>query len=126
VADNQKKGLDRYLQRMDKAKELREEKQKLEESLFAREKKWKPHLTTPVEPKLSAFLSKGERDVTVKALNKPFDIVAKGHSPDRAKARKEEPLNRTQEFINLTMKTRSQFVEIRPEMTFEDAVTLIH
>lgn len=112
---------------MDKAKELREEKQKLEESLFAREKKWKPHITTPVEPKLSAFLSKGEREVTVKALNKPFDVVARGTSPERAKgARKEEPLNRTQEFINLTMKTRSQFVEIRPEMTFEDAVTLIH
>jgi len=112
---------------MDKAKELREEKQKLEESLFAREKKWKPHITTPVEPKLSAFLTKGERDVTVKALNKPFDIVAKGNSPDRgSKAKKEEPLNRTQEFINLTLKTRSQFVEIKPEMTFEDAVTLIH
>jgi hypothetical protein len=30
------------MQRMDKAKEMREEKLKIEESLFNREKKWKP------------------------------------------------------------------------------------
>jgi hypothetical protein len=34
--DNHKKGLDRYLQRMDKAKEIKEQKAKLEEHLFER------------------------------------------------------------------------------------------
>ncbi len=107
--DNQKKGLDRYLERMDKAKSLKEEKQKLEESLFAREKKWKPHLTTPMEPRLTAFLSKNERDVQIKSLTKPSDIVAKGNSPERIKTKKEaeQSLNKTQDFIKMTLKTRS-------------------
>lgn len=38
------------------------------------EKTWKPKITQPVEPKLSAFINKKERDVNVKALNKPVDI----------------------------------------------------
>jgi hypothetical protein len=43
--DNHKKGLDRYLHRMERAKEIKEQKQKLEDHLFNREKKWKPTLT---------------------------------------------------------------------------------
>ena len=59
---------------MDKAKQNRIDKEKLEELLFHREKQWKAKITQPVEPKLSAFINKKERDVQVKSLNKPVDI----------------------------------------------------
>ena len=78
VEDSQKKGFDRYLQRMDKAKEMKVEKLKLEDHLFNREKKWKPTITQPQEPKLSAFLNKKDNkrtEVTVKSLSKPVDIL---------------------------------------------------
>ena len=70
---------------MDKAKEMKVEKLKLEEHLFNREKKWTPHLTNPVEPRLSAFLSKNDREVTVKSLNKPVDILGKTQEIMKAK-----------------------------------------
>ncbi len=72
--ENQKKGFDKYLQRMDRAKQIRADKERLEEQLFQREKKWKAQITQPQEPKLSAFINKKERDVQVKALSKPVDI----------------------------------------------------
>jgi hypothetical protein len=59
---------------MDKAKQNKMDKEKLEEQLFHMEKTWKPKITQPMEPKLSAFINKKERDVNVKALNKPVDI----------------------------------------------------
>lgn len=132
--DNQKKGLDRYLQRMDKAKEMKEEKQRIEEHMFAREKKWKPKITTPQEPNLSAFRPKVDRDTNIKALNKPVDILGSTQEVRQGIKREEslvdgqpgQGIKKTQDFINLTKKTRGQFVEIKPEMTYEDAIVLIH
>jgi hypothetical protein len=65
---------------MDKAKQNKIDKERLEEQLFQREKAWKPKITQPVEPKLSAFINKKERDVNVKALNKPVDIHENSNS----------------------------------------------
>lgn len=75
ATDNHQKGLDRYLQRMDKAKDIKEQKAKLEDHLYNRDKKWTPKLTQPMEPKLTAFLNKDRKEVTVKALSKPVDIL---------------------------------------------------
>ncbi len=61
--DPNKKGVDSYMQRMKRAKEMKDQKQLLEEQLFQREKKWKGQITQPKEPKLSAFISKKEREV---------------------------------------------------------------
>ena len=58
---------------MDRAKEMKEDKVKLEEQLFHREKNWKPTITQPKEPKLSAFTNK---QITVKSLSKPVDILS--------------------------------------------------
>ena len=62
------------MQRVNKAKEMKEDKQKLEDQLFKRNLNWKPKLTTPQEPKLSAYLNKQDRDVNVKSLNKPVNV----------------------------------------------------
>jgi hypothetical protein len=66
------------MQRMRRAKEMKDQRQLLEEQLFHREKKWKGQITQPIEPKLSAFISKKEREVdqkVLKALSKPVDIT---------------------------------------------------
>ena len=65
--------------RMRRAKEMKDQKQLLEEQLFQREKKWKGQITQPKEPKLSAFINKKEREVdqkVLKALSKPVDIMS--------------------------------------------------
>ncbi|TNV73768.1 hypothetical protein FGO68_gene1324 [Halteria grandinella] len=132
--DNHQKGLDRYLQRMDKAKDIKEQKAKLEDHLYNREKKWTPKLTQPVEPKLTAFIN-GRKDVNVKSLNKPVDIMGQSENAGKfgktwAEERKSNGVRgsqtRTQDFIKMTQKSKSQFVEIKPDMTFEDAVVMIH
>lgn len=49
----------------------------LEEKLFKKGQNWKPKLTTPIEPKLSSFTNKNEKDNQkgVKSLNKPVNPV---------------------------------------------------
>jgi hypothetical protein len=67
------------MQRMRRAKEMKDQKQLLEEQLFQREKKWKRQVTQPKEPKLTAFIGKKEREVdqkVLKALSKPVDIMS--------------------------------------------------
>ena len=66
------------MQRMRRAKEMKDQKQLLEEQLFQREKKWKGQITQPKEPKITAFINKKEREVdqkVLKALSKPVDIM---------------------------------------------------
>lgn len=42
-------------------------------------KNWKPKLTTPIEPKLSSYINKNDKDsqanTNVRALNKPVNPV---------------------------------------------------
>ena len=60
---------------MEKAKELKEEKQKLEDKAFKNNANWKPKLTTPQEPKLSTNRNdRAAEGQNIKALNKPVSI----------------------------------------------------
>ena len=45
---------------MDKAKLKKEEQLILEDKVFNKGQNWKPKITTPIEPKLSAYISKPE------------------------------------------------------------------
>ena len=57
---------------MDKAKLKKEEQLILEDKVFNKGQNWKPKITTPIEPKLSAYISKPENS-QIKSLSKPVN-----------------------------------------------------
>ncbi|CDW76930.1 UNKNOWN [Stylonychia lemnae] len=139
------KGLDKYMQRMDKAREMKEEMQILEEKLFKKGQNWKPKLTTPVEPKLSSYIKKNEKESqnpsNIKSLNKPVNPIINDYSKlqksqaSRSNDEQEDgdrngfspsQIKNTQDFVKLTQKCKGQFVELRSDMNYDEAISLIH
>ena len=47
-------GMQKYMERVNKAKKLKEEKQQLEEKAFNKGKNWTPSVTQPSAPKITA------------------------------------------------------------------------
>lgn len=47
-------GMQKYMERVNKAKKLKEEKQQLEEKAFNKGKNWTPSVTQPTAPKITA------------------------------------------------------------------------
>ena len=47
-------GMQKYMERVQKAKKLKEEKEKAEEKAFKKGKNWTPSVTQPTAPKLTA------------------------------------------------------------------------
>ena len=130
--------------RMRRAKEMKHQKQLLEEQLFQREKKWKGQITQPKEPKLSAFINKKEREVdqkVLKALSKPVDIMSQYDSrkskisqsvldPNMSQIMPsnsvEESKKLTQEYFKRRQQNKDKYIEIKPDMSYDDAISLIH
>ena len=130
--------------RMRRAKEMKDQKQLLEEQLFQREKKWKGQITQPKEPKLSAFINKKEREVdqkVLKALSKPVDIMSQYDSTKSKISQSvldpnlsqmmpsnsvEESKKLTQEYFKRRQQNKDKYIEIKPEMSYDDAISLIH
>lgn len=56
---------------MNKAREQKEEKKMNQANSFASGKNWKPQITQPIQPKLSAFLNKGYGSNKLRSLNRP-------------------------------------------------------
>ena len=72
-------GMQKYLMRQEQAKEMRMEKERLEQKVFKSGTNWKPTPTVPRTPKISAPPVKGERNFesNVKSLSKPVNSIRK-------------------------------------------------
>lgn len=46
--------------RMSKAKEMKDEQSRLEDTVFKKVLTWKPQITQPKEPKLSSYITKSD------------------------------------------------------------------
>ena len=71
--------MQKYLMRQEQAKEMRMEKERLEQKVFKSGTNWKPTPTVPRTPKISAPPVKGERNFesNVKSLSKPVNSIRK-------------------------------------------------
>jgi hypothetical protein len=101
-------------------------------------------MTQPKEPKLSAFINKKEREVdqkVLKALSKPVDIMSQYDStkskisqsvldPNMSQimpsSSVEDSKKLTQEYFKRRQQNKDKFIEIKPEMSYDDAISLIH
>ena len=72
-------GMRKYLMRQEQARELKAEKQQIEQKVFKTGQNWRPTPTVPKTPRISAAPVKGERvsDSVVKSLSKPVNSIRK-------------------------------------------------
>mmetsp|Transcript_856 Transcript_856/g.1154 ORF Transcript_856/g.1154 Transcript_856/m.1154 type:complete len:111 (+) Transcript_856:199-531(+) len=70
-------GMRKYLMRQEQARELKAEKQQIEQKVFRTGQNWRPTPTVPKTPKISAAPVKGERiyEHNVKSLSKPVNSI---------------------------------------------------
>eukprot|EP00347_Sterkiella_histriomuscorum_P021788 403332763 len=174
VQQQSSKGLDKYLHRMNQARERKEEQQVLEEKLFKKGQNWKPKLTTPIEPNLTSFKRNAERDNqshnNIRSLNKPVNPLQSSQqqqqqskdqsdiskmlrqsqnyskqqftkiddrdggsgSQDQSQndnnrsALSPGQIKNTKDFVKMAQRNKDQFVELRSDMHYEEAISLIH
>ena len=74
-------GMQRYLMRVNKIRELKEQQVQKEAKVFRTGSNWKPSVTKPVMPRLSQGVVKGLRkeDYLVKCLQKPVTPFLKAN-----------------------------------------------
>lgn len=77
-------GMQRFLMRQEQAKEMKAEKERMEQKVFRSGNNWKPTPTVPRTPKISAPPVKGQRNLesNVKSLSKPVNSIRKQLNPD--------------------------------------------
>ena len=70
--------------RQEQAKEMKAEKERIEQKVFRSGQNWRPTPTVPKTPKISAPAVKGERNFesNVKSLSKPVNSIRKQLNPD--------------------------------------------
>ena len=66
-------GMQKYMERIEKAKKLKQEKQQIEDKVFAKGKKWTPTVTQPNAPKLTA---KKNSYLTGNQMQDKFNLIA--------------------------------------------------